>query len=216
MFYQPMPAAQSHSQAQFQGQSAVTNALADSAGDRREGVRASTVLLIGKVNDGYQDNACLVLNLSEHGLMARLSFTPKVGQALEIELRGLPRCVAHVRWVNGMKAGMQFATRQNLEPVFCLMGDDGLVARAPRFDVELDAVVRLAGRQFAARIVNISPGGVRIVADTPVERGQTGQIVLPGHQLCLFGSVRWVHGNAFGMHFSTPLPLGNLRDCLEG
>ncbi len=184
--------------------------------DRREAARASTVLLIGKVNDGMNDNACLVLNLSEYGLMARMSFTPAVGQALEIELRGLPRCTAHVRWVNGMKAGMQFVEKQNLEPVFCQTGDDGLVARAPRFDVTLDAVVRLSGRQFKAKISNISPGGVRLEADATVEAGQTGQILLPGHQICLFGTVRWVEGNAFGMHFSTPLPLGNLRDCLEG
>lgn len=205
MFYQTIPSPQT----------APTNTPGIDA-DRREGVRASTVLLIGKVTDGATDNACLVLNLSEYGLMARLSFVSKVGQTLEIELRGLPRCIAQVRWVNGMKAGMQFAERQNLESVFCLMSEDGVVARAPRFDVSLDAVVRLSGRQFVARIVNISPGGVRLEADAPVERGQTGQILLPGHQICLFGSVRWVDGNAFGMHFSTPLPLGNLRDCLEG
>ena len=205
MFYQTIPSPQT----------APTNTPGIDA-DRREGARASTVLLIGKVNDGATDNACLVLNLSEYGLMARLSFVPKVGQMLEIELRGLPRCMAQVRWVNGMKAGMQFAERQNIESVFCLMNENGVVARAPRFDVSLDAVVRLSGRQFAARIVNISPGGVRLEADVPVERGQTGQILLPGHQICLFGSVRWVEGNAFGMHFSTPLPLGNLRDCLEG
>lgn len=214
MFYQTFPSPQSG--ASQSSTSAEIGERAAGPSDRRLSARPSTVLLIGKVSDGATDSACLVLNLSEHGLMARLSFTPAVGDAVEIELRGLPRCVAHVRWVNGMKAGLQFAQRQNIDPVFSLMSEDGLVARAPRFAVDLDAIVRLGGRQFPARIVNLSPGGVRLEADVLVEPGQTGQIMLSAQHICLFGTVRWAEGNAFGMHFSTPLPLGNLRDCLEG
>lgn len=183
--------------------------------DRRGSARASTVLLIGKIHDGRSTTACLVLNLSDVGLMARLSFGATVGQRVAVEMRGMPLATATIRWVNGSKAGMEFDYRQNLNPVFCLLSDDGVVARPPRFDVSLEAVLRIAGRGIKVHVVNISPGGVRLSAEAAVERGQTGQIVVTGRDLCMYGSVRWVENGEFGFHFSTPLPLGILRECLE-
>lgn len=186
-----------------------------SATERRGSARASTVLLIGKVHDGCATTACLVLNLSDVGLMARLSFAAEVGQRVAVEMRGMPLAVATIRWVNGAKAGMEFDFRQDLNPVFCLLSDDGVVARPPRFDVSLEAILRIAGRGMKVHVINISPGGVRLAADAAVERGQTGQIVVTGRDVCMYGSVRWVENGEFGFHFSTPLPLGMLRDCLE-
>lgn len=185
------------------------------ATDRRGSARASTVLLIGKIHDGHATTACLVLNLSDVGLMARLSFTAEVGQRVAVEMRGMPLATATIRWVNGNKAGMEFDHRQNLNLVFCLLSDDGVVARSPRFDVSLEAILRIAGRGFKVHVVNISPGGVRLAAEAAVERGQTGQIIVTGRDVCMFGTVRWVENGEFGFHFSTPLPLGVLRDCLE-
>lgn len=183
-------------------------------GDRRSAARASTVLLIGKVHDGKTTTACLVLNLSETGLMARIGFTAELGQRVAVEMRGLPLASATVRWVDGTKAGMEFDHRQNIDPVFCLMSDDGLVARSPRFDVSLSAVLRIRDQIVPVRVVNISPGGVRLAADIAVEPGQTAQISVSGHDVCVFGSVRWVENGEFGFHFSSPLPLSALKDCL--
>lgn len=186
-----------------------------SATERRASTRASTVLLIGKIHDGRATTACLVLNLSDVGLMARLNFAAEVGQRVAVEMRGMPLAVATIRWVNGAKAGMEFDFRQNLNPVFCLLSDDGVVARPPRFDVSLEAILRIAGRGMKVHVINISPGGVRLAADAAVERGQTGQIVVTGRDVCMYGSVRWVENGEFGFHFSTPLSLRVLRDCLE-
>ena len=183
--------------------------------DSRRAARSATVLLIGKIHDGCSTTACLVLNLSEFGLMARIAFPATVGMRVAVEMRGMPLASATIRWINGTRVGMEFDHKQDLNPVFCLMSADGLVARAPRFPVRLKAVLRIAGRAVPVDIGNISPGGVRLSAEITVERGQTGQISIPGHDLCLFGCVRWVQDGAFGFHFSSPLPLSALSRCLQ-
>lgn len=182
--------------------------------ERRRALRASTVLLMGKIHDGQSTTACLVLNLSDVGLMARISFAAEPGQRVAVEMRGMPLASATIRWVNGSKAGMEFDHQQNLDPIFCLLSEDGQVARAPRFAVSLKAVLRTGGKNVPVHVVNISPGGVRLAADVPIERGQTGQIVVPGRDLCLFGCVRWTQGSEFGFHFSAPLALSTLQNCL--
>ena len=183
--------------------------------DRRAAGRASTVLLIGKIHDGRTTTACLVLNLSEFGLMARIGFVAPVGLRVAVEMRGMPLASATVRRVDGTRVALEFDYRQTLDPVFCLMSDDGKVARTPRFAVSLKAVLRIGGHDAPVRIGNISPGGVRLAAKVAVEAGQAGQIVVPGRNLCLFGAVRWVEQEEFGFHFSTPLALGVLSECLS-
>ena len=73
---------------------------------RRDGKRHTSVLLIGRVRHAGGESACLVHDISSHGMMARFTALPMVGDRLLIAVRGLPEVAATVRWVNGYRGGV--------------------------------------------------------------------------------------------------------------
>ena len=182
--------------------------------DTRAAKRASTVLLIGRVCHHDEESPCLVLNISETGMMLRLTFAAQVGDRIEVETRGLAPCEATIRWVNGSKAGIEFDNRQCITAVLTQDTTDGVVARTPRFNVALKVRISFPGHGFFGDVLNISPGGAKLAATDQVEIGQIGQIILPGRDVGIYGSVRWARDGQFGFQFSRPLPLSSLHECL--
>ena len=189
---------------------------ADSVPERRSGKRHQSVLLVGKVRRGAEETACLVHDVSAHGMMARFPVPPSVGEELWIEVRGLPAVPATVRWVRGRKAGVQFVEPQIVDRMFQLKREDGMVARSPRFPITGAVSLRLESGRFAAEAVDISAGGMKLAATHPVEPGQTGQLVLTETGTALFGKVCWVQEGCFGFRFATPLSLDALAQLLGG
>ena len=187
---------------------------ANTGSERRTGKRHSLVLLVGKVLDPQGAHACLVHDVSPTGLMARFTKLPTIGQPICIEVRGLPPIEATVRWVNGFKAGVEFDTRQDVECVFKVKRDDGLVARAPRFPVHAPASLRIGAQRIKAEALDISPGGAKLTTDIIVQRGQAGQILLTETGTALFGTVAWAYDGRFGFKFVAPLPLATLSEIL--
>lgn len=186
------------------------------ATDRRAGgKRHQSVLLVGRVRRAGVIGACVVHDISRQGLMARFPEPPMVGDEMVLEVRGLPPVLGTVRWVNGRKAGFQFAEPQAVEQVFQLKRDDGMVARPPRFDIAGRATLRLEGERFAAEARDISAGGIKLVADQSVGAGQTGQVTLADTGTALFGRICWAHDGQFGFRFCSPLPLDTLARILE-
>jgi hypothetical protein len=101
--------------------------------DRRsDDRRYRPVLLIGRV-DGANAPVCLVHDISAQGLMARFPDPPAVGDELTVEVRGLPPIRGTVRWVDGPKAGLRFAERQDVTRLFAIQREDGTIARPPAF-----------------------------------------------------------------------------------
>lgn len=185
------------------------------AGDqRRQGKRHRTVLLIGRVLRGRTESACLVHDISKHGLMARFTSPPTVGEQLRIEVRGLPEVDATIRWVREYKAGVQFEQEQDLTRVFRLRADDGHVARTPRFVMNAVADLRVGDRGVAVDLLDISPGGVKLAGVEGIEVGQAGRVMLPDWHEPIFGTVCWVRDDRLGFRFVTPLPLTTLSRVL--
>lgn len=179
-------------------------------GDRRH----ASVLLIGRVRHGATETACLVHDISSHGLMARFTSAPVVGDRLLIEVRGLVEIAATVRWVDGYKGGVEFDTSQDLTGVFCLRDDQGHVARTPRFAMHASACMRIGDARIPVDILDISPGGMKLRSDTAVHRGQAGSVLLPEVNAASFGSVCWTRDDRFGFRFCAPLPLTSLSRVL--
>ncbi len=198
-----------------QGQEAVEVDLATPPPERREGgKRHQSVLLVGRVLRDGVESACLVHDISKNGLMARFPEAPAVGDEMVVEVRGLPPATGVVRWVNGRKAGLQFAAPQPVERVFQLKRVDGLVARPPRFPLQVRATLRLDGERFPADALDISAGGVKLATDQAVEEGQTGQVTLVDSGTALFGRICWAHDGQMGFRFCAPLPLDALARIL--
>lgn len=182
--------------------------------DLRARKRHSIVLLIGKVCRELQESVCLVHDLSRSGLMARFTVQPVTGERLHIEVRGLPPIPGTIRWVNGFKAGFEFDEQQDVDHVFKLKDEDGIVARTPRFPITAPARLRFGDQPFSADLLDISPGGAKLSSATPVEQGQTGQILLIESGTSIYGTVCWVRDDRFGFRFVAPLPLATLSQIL--
>lgn len=183
-------------------------------GERRTGKRHSIVLLIGRVCRDLHESICLVHDISRFGLMARFTVLPSVGERLRIEVRGLPPIQGTVRWVNGFKAGFEFDEPQDVDHVFRLRHDDGMIARSPRFPVNASARLRFEDNPFSAEVLDISPGGAKLMSETTVDQGQTGQIMLTDTGTSIYGTVCWVRDDRFGFRFVAPLPLTTLSQIL--
>ncbi|GAA0658508.1 hypothetical protein FHT00_002109 [Sphingomonas insulae] len=183
--------------------------------DQRRGTRRHTsVLLIGRVRYAGGESACLVHDISSHGLMARFTAMPMVGDRMLIAVRGLPEVAATVRWVNGFRGGVEFEVAQDVGGVFCLRDDRGHVARTPRFAMQASASLRIGDLRLAVDILDISPGGVKLRSDALVPVGQAGSVLLPEINVAAFGSVCWTRDDRFGFRFCTPLPLASLSRVL--
>jgi hypothetical protein len=179
--------------------------------DRRSSRRHATVLLVGHVRhlgEGGGAGVCLVHDISPEGLMARFPALPVVGQEVEIGVRGLSPARASVRWVRGYKAGLAFAERQDLSGV--VGRSDGRVPRAPRFEVAVATLLLLGGERLVVELLDISPGGAKLITDVPLAPGSPVQLVLPGSPETAPATVCWTRGDRSGLRFAAPLDMGTL------
>jgi hypothetical protein len=181
---------------------------------RREGKRHTTVLLIGRLRHAGGETACLVHDISSHGMMARFTAVPMVGDRLLVEVRGLPEVAATVRWVNDFRGGVEFDAPQDIGGVFCLRDDRGHVARTPRFAMQASAGMRIGDLRVPVDILDISPGGVKLRSDILIPVGRAGSVLLPQIDTAAFGSVCWTRDDRFGFRFCTPLSLSLLSRVL--
>jgi len=185
-------------------------------GDERRagGQRHKTVLLVGRIRNAVGETACLVHDISSHGLMARFPAAPGLGDRLWIAVRGLPEVAATVRWVDGFKAGVEFDAVQDIAGVFCLRDERGHVMRTPRFAMAAHAVLRAGERRMPVDVLDISPGGVKLRSDAALHQGQAGSMVLPGLDVATFGAICWTRDDRAGFRFCAPLSLASLSQVL--
>jgi hypothetical protein len=176
--------------------------------DRRAARRHATVLLVGQVRHRGTAGVCLVHDISPDGIMARFTEVPVVGEEVEIGVRGLAPARASVRWVRGYKAGLAFAERQDLSGV--VGRTDGRVPRAPRFDVAVATLLLAGGERQVVELLDISPGGAKLIADTPLTPGAPVKLVLPGSADTAPATVCWTRGERSGLRFAIPLDMGTL------
>jgi len=189
---------------------------ATAAERRAGGKRHQSVLLIGRVSGASGAPVCLVHDISKAGMCARFDVPPAVGDVVTVEVRGLPAVTGTVRWVRGRKAGLQFAEAQNIDQVFNPRGDDGTVARPPRFPLSAPAQLRLDGRRIVAELLDLSAGGAKLALAAPGPRpGQTGAIHLLRAEAPIYGGVAWARDDRIGFRFARPLPLAQLTALLS-
>ena len=153
---------------------------------------------------------CLVHNISASGLMARFVDVPTVGDAITIEVRGLPPVSGTVRWVEGRKAGIQFDSPQPYEQIFSHETEDDTIPRPPRFPIALNADVRLGTHKFTTAMLDVSAGGAKMVVEGPVQPGLAGHIVVRPLGTMISGTVCWVEDGRFGFRFVSPLSMDTL------
>lgn len=186
----------------------VEDQLTPSVRDRRGTRRHATVLLVGQVRRGGKTAVCLVHDISPEGMLARFTEVPVLGEEVEVAVRGLASTTATVRWVTGYKAGLAFAEQQDLGGV--LGRATGKVSRAPRFDVALATELMAGSARLVVELVDLSPGGAKLIVDAALQPGTPVQLALPGSAAPIPGTVCWYREARTGLRFTYPLEMATL------
>lgn len=185
-------------------------------GDRRRAERHASVLLVGRICSGGGEAACLVHDISAHGLMARFPLPPPaVGETVRVAVRGMAPAAATVRWVRGSKAGLQFRETQDLGEALGQRLEEGWVRRAPRFPVGAATTLRVDGSWRVVELIDLSAGGAKLSAGPLIGEDLPAQLSLPSVAMPVHGNVCWHKADRMGLRFVTPLTLPELSAVLS-
>ncbi len=156
---------------------------------------------------------CLVKNMSAGGIMLQLYCEPKLGQAVEVELKTGVSVAGRVSWVQNGQARVAFAAPIDVVEILTHDGR-GPRPRMPRVETNALVCVRHGASIFRLRAADISQGGVKV--ELPAELPVDAEVVvtLPGLPPQP-GAVCWSHGGFAGLSFNRPLPLATLVGWLR-
>ena len=186
--------------------------------ERRQGVRYMTVMRVATLQTEQGEELCLVRNISEGGLKARIWSSLDVGAAVTARFKSDYDLPGTVVWRRDDHVGVQF--RAPADVALILSGDDGpapgLRPRPPRILVEAPARVRVGAREHRATLRDISQGGAKVLLDAPDqwEDAEPPLILAIAGLPATEGSMRWRDEAVVGLAFNTPIPLDTLAGWL--
>lgn len=181
--------------------------------NRREDERHLTLFRVGTIILGDRRELCLVKNISAGGALIRPYCALESETALLIELKEGQPVAGVVTWVRGSDAGITFDERVDVIGLLTSTAD-GPRPRMPRIEVECVCFVREGAVVHRAALQNVSQGGVSVEAPNPLTVGGEVTVSLPG-LAPQAASVRWKHGDRYGISFNSVLPLAGLVKWLH-
>lgn len=193
---------------------AAPGGLAESPIDQRAAPRLRTLFTIGKMGRGGREHVCLVRNMSDNGIGIEHSEELTVGEKLVIEMRGFAPTSAIVRWIDGAKAGLEFADQAGpILPGRPVELDDKAL-RSPRFAFDCGGVLQIDGERIAVRTIDLALGGAKLAVAFDGPSGATGQLVLADGRRVFKGWICWSSAGTAGFRFATPLSGRDLADII--
>ena len=184
--------------------------------DSRRDPRHLTVLIVGKVRGAQGELPCVVNDVSSSGLQARFSSPPALGARLTFSLRGLPERQGVVRWVDGLRAGVEFDQPLDLGAIVSTPST-ARTPRGPRFACNRSASLILNGRGRAIDLLDVSLGGAKLGLQPPAADavGRPAMLILPVIDEPRAGTVRWHRDDRMGFQFVQPLHVDTLTKILN-
>lgn len=140
-------------------------------------------------------------NISQNGVSGTCPLTLYLHQSVHIRFGDQPFLAAEVRWVNGQRCGLLAEERLSLPglpeatPEFATF--DG---REARIAAEMTATIVTSQPMMAAKVRNLSEGGMMIELGGPVAEGQLLLIRAKGQET-IAARVQWVHNSMAGLAF---------------
>ena len=183
-------------------------ALASSlAPDRRAFERPQMVLRVGLLEQQGKSSFCLLRNISPKGVQVKLYSTVSDGP---VGLRVGDECIISGRivWARNGLAGIAFDDA--LDPTLLLrvrqvLGPNRRRA-SPRARASAFAILRTGGREYSAKLCDISTSGAKILTVKPIDPGRNAVLLLP-KMPPLRAFVRWTQEQDTGLIFETPIPM---------
>jgi len=182
------------------------------APDRRQSVRYTRLLRVGVIDSEAGKELCLVRNISDGGLMARVYSPRGVGTKVRVELKcGCP-VSGTVLWAQEPDIGIQFDQRVDVRAVLQGNPSRDRRPRLPRLEINRPVTLRIGSRLCRAVARNISQGGIGAQVALQCPRSEV-VVSLPGLDP-IRAAIRWSHGDQAGIAFNQLLPLPVLMGWL--
>lgn len=177
--------------------------------DQRLTQRHASRLRVAKLISAGSEELCVIKNLSSNGAMVRIYGEHRVEDPVTVEIDGRRSINGTIVWVERSYAGIAFDGVIDASEVLgrALPGDPiAFMPRAPRFKMEASDAVRIAGRDEAIDMFDISQGGAKIGNIDIGAIGETVLLNIKGFGLRK-GQIRWHDADASGIAFETPIAL---------
>ena len=160
------------------------------------------------LHSGVERAPCVVRNISDGGLMARVYRPVELGEAVSVEIADGRRLPGTVIWAQDWNVGIAFAEPIEVAGLLAVPwgGEDGEERRSDRRTrVECPAKLRVKGRFYFGLLNDISPNGARVRTHGSLKRVGEAVLILPDLPP-LTASIQWVKGHDCGLRFREPIP----------
>lgn len=182
--------------------------------DRRSGQRYTLILRAGKLICAAGEFLCVLRDVSDKGLKARLFHPLPPSPSYEIELYDGARLEIEPVWSRGFNAGFRFA--EGPVDVHGLLAEAGpFPKRHIRLALAADLHVQLIGADGVriGRVLDLSQYGAQLEVEGGLKIGQ--QLRLEAEHLpSLQARVRWRRGGCYGVVFQQGFRLDELAELV--
>jgi hypothetical protein len=181
--------------------------------DRRDDERFVKLLRVGTLIIEGRRELCLIRNLSAGGMMIRAYSAIPTGTPLTVELKHGESVSGHVQWTKDALTGIAFESPIDVLSLIA-PASDGPRPRMPRIALDCTAWVREGAHMRRTKAVNISQGGLCVDSMSELSIGAEVIVSLP-ELAPISATVRWRHGESYGIGFNHLLALSDLVGWLQ-
>ncbi len=180
------------------------------APEARDEPRYRTVMQSARLIGEGRQTLCVVRDISETGMKARLFGDVRAGERVCVEFKGGRKVMARVQWVDERFAGFLFDDRIDLRLIFAIAYPD-YSYRSPRLEIDALAQVSFGRVRAPMAILDISVGGAKLLGGDALLVGEKVGIEIDGLAK-RDGTVMWKDGQQAGIEFDSHIGVDRLAD----
>lgn len=172
-------------------------------GDRRGAKRHIALLRVALLHVSGSKELCVVKNISQSGLSARVYRKLASGDEVEIEFKSGELLSGSVIWDDNWNIGIQFPKPIDVEAVLASRWviEAGRGRNLPRIDIDFPGRLTLGTSSFEVQLQDISQSGARVRMGTAIAAHAKIVLALEGLPPTA-GVVRWTRGSEVGISFN--------------
>jgi len=173
--------------------------------EAREDHRYRTVLQAARLICETAQSLCVVRDISQSGMKARVFGTVITNERVCVEFKGGRTAFATTKWVEDRLAGFEFDEAVDLTTIFAA-ARPGFAFRSPRLEVAAFATMCVGRSRLSLPIADISVSGIRLFGGEYFMRNEDVGIDIDGLEK-REGTVLWKRHGHIGVVFEQQLSL---------
>lgn len=166
------------------------------------------VLRAGLLEQAGKTSFCLVKDISQSGIRAKLYSTGFELGRVKVRIADAGPVLGEIVWIADEHAGIAFGDTAGRDAMRRLRREPRPDARrsVPRVATAARAIVRSGGRAFAAELCDISSFGAKVRTRRSLKPDRAAVVDIPDLP-SIRAYVRWSDGQDSGLEFATPIPM---------